>query len=415
MKCTLLSIGDELLIGQTLNTNAHWMSQKMNEIGIDIIHHVSLSDDATDIVHCLKNALSDSTIVLITGGLGPTSDDITKDVLNQYFGGNLKFNEEAYRNIEQIYKLRERDITDEAKQMSYIPDNCIMIPNTLGTAPGMLFRNGDHVIVSMPGVPYEMKAMITHTVIPYLQNNFQLPVIIHKNILTAGVGETILSDKLKSFENNKDTRIKLAYLPSVGKVRLRLTVKGENRDELERLISNAKTEVVEAINEYIYGFDDDAFEEKVGEFLLAKNLKIGTAESCTGGYIAHLLTTVAGSSAYFKGSIISYANEIKQDLLNVKLETLQQYGAVSEPTVSEMLTGALQQLKTDIVIAVSGIAGPSGGTPDKPVGTVYIGIANKDTQYIKRLSLTNHRERNIQLSGIIALVMLLKFLKTNYN
>ena len=410
MKCTILSIGDELLIGQTLNTNSHWMSQKMNEIGIDVIHHISLSDDEKDIIKCLENALNTSNVVLITGGLGPTSDDITKDVLNRYFGGTLIFNEAANQNIENIYKLRNRYITDEAKQMSFVPDNCIAIQNSLGTAPGMIFSKDEKVIISMPGVPYEMKAMIINTVIPYLQENFQLPTIFHKSILTAGVGETVLAENLKEFEKNKDAQIKLAYLPNVGKVRLRLTIKGENKEELESVISKAKDEVVNAISEYIYGFDEDSFEEKIGELLIEKKLTIGTAESCTGGYIAHLITSVAGSSAYFKGSIVSYANEIKEDLLHVKNETLEEFGAVSEQTVSEMLTGALLQLKVDVAIAVSGVAGPNGGTAEKPVGTVFIGIATKDKQYIKKLSFTNNRERNIQLTSVVSLVMLRKFL-----
>lgn len=410
MKCTILSIGDELLIGQTLNTNSHWMSQKMNEIGIDVIHHISLSDNDKDIVNCLNNALLSSQLVLITGGLGPTSDDITKDVLCTYFNGKLIFNEEANQNIENIFKLRNREITEDARQMSYVPDNCIAIQNSLGTAPGMLFRQDEKVIVSMPGVPYEMKAMITNTVIPYLLENFNLPTIIHKSILTAGVGETVLADHLKIFEQTKDARIKLAYLPNVGKVRLRLTIKGENKEELEAVIAKATNEVIRAVEQYIYGFDDDSFEEKTGELLVKKQLTIGTAESCSGGYIAHLLTSVAGSSTYFKGSIVSYANEIKEDLLHVKKETLAQFGAVSEQTVSEMLSGALQQLKVDVAIAVSGVAGPSGGTAEKPVGTVFIGIATKEKQYIRKLSFTNNRERNIQLTGVVSLVMLRKFI-----
>lgn len=410
MKCTILSIGDELLIGQTLNTNSHWMSQKMNEIGIDVIHHISLSDNDKDIVNCLNNALLSSQLVLITGGLGPTSDDITKDVLCTYFNGKLIFNEAANQNIENIYRLRNREITEDARQMSFVPDNCIAIQNSLGTAPGMLFRQDEKVIVSMPGVPYEMKAMITNTVIPYLTSNFNLPTIIHKSILTAGVGETVLAEHLKIFEQTKDARIKLAYLPNVGKVRLRLTIKGENKLELENVITKSTNEVIKAVDQYIYGFDDDSFEEKTGELLIQKQLTIGTAESCTGGYIAHLLTSVAGSSAYFKGSIVSYANEVKQDLLHVKKETLQQFGAVSEQTVSEMLSGALQQLKVDVAIAVSGVAGPSGGTAEKPVGTVFIGIATKEKQYIRKLSFTNNRERNIQLTGVVSLVMLRKFI-----
>ena len=415
MKATILSIGDELLIGQTLNTNVHWISQKMNEIGVDVIHHISLSDDKTDIINCLDNALSTSQVVLITGGLGPTSDDITKDVLNDYFGGKLIYNEEAFHNIETIYKLRKRDITEDARTMCLVPDNCIVIQNSFGTAPGMLFKKENNVIVSMPGVPYEMKAMIEKVVIPYLKENFTLPVIIHCNILTAGVGETVLSERLKEFEKNKDPQIKLAYLPNVGKVRLRLTTKGEDKSALEKIISHAKEEVVQAIGEFIYGFEDDTLEKNIGDLLVERGLSLGTAESCTGGYMAHLITSVSGSSAYYKGSIISYSNEIKKDILNVKPSTLQQFGAVSGETVREMVAGALEKLNVDIAIATSGVAGPTGGTSEKPVGTVFIGIGSKEKIIIKKLSFTNNRERNIQLSSVVALVMLRKFLLNRLN
>lgn len=410
MKATILSIGDELLIGQTLNTNAHWMSQKMNEIGIDVIHHVSLSDEKNDIITCLDNALSTSQVVLITGGLGPTSDDITKDVLCDYFGGQLVFNEEAYQNIERIFALRKRLINESTKRVAYLPDVCKVIQNTNGTAAGMIFTKDAKTVVSMPGVPYEMKGMIEEAVIPYLKATYTLPFIFHCNILTAGVGETQLADRLVDFEQNKDARIKLAYLPNVGKVRLRLTIKGEHKEELQSVLEAAKNEVVACIGEYIYGFDNDSLEENIGHLLLERNLTLGTAESCTGGYLAHLITSVSGSSAYYKGSIISYANEVKHDLLSVKEETLKQFGAVSEETVSEMLHGALSQLKTDIAIAISGVAGPNGGTAEKPVGTVFIGIADKEKSIVKRISFTSHRDRNIQLSSIVALVMLRKFL-----
>lgn len=410
MKATILCIGDELLIGQTLNTNAQWISQKMNEIGVDVIHHISLSDDKNDIVQSLDTALSTSTVVLLTGGLGPTSDDITKDVLAEYFNAQLVYNEDAFQNIASIYKLRNREITAEAKEMAYVPDNCIVIQNTLGTAPGMLFRKGDKVIVSMPGVPYEMKAMITDTLMPYLQQHFQLPVILHRSILTAGVGETVLAERLRDFEATKDERVKLAYLPNVGKVRLRLTVKGNDRNQLKKLISEAETVVVNAIEEFIYGYEDDKLEQKIGDLLLDRKWTLGTAESCTGGYIAHLITSVSGSSNYFMGSIVSYSNEVKKEILGVKEETLIQYGAVSEQTVQEMITGALDVLRTDVVIAVSGVAGPSGGTAEKPVGTVCIGVGSKEKTIVKRLSFTNNRERNIQLTGVVSLVMLRKFL-----
>lgn len=410
MKCTILSIGDELLIGQTLNTNAHWMSQKMNEIGIDVIHHISLSDEKSDIITCLENALKTSQVVLITGGLGPTSDDITKDVLCDYFGGNLVFNESAYRNIERIFALRKRLINESTKRVAYLPDVCKVIQNKNGTAAGMVFSNEGKTIVSMPGVPYEMKDMITDDVVPYLKNNYTLPFIFHCNIQTAGVGETQLADRLIDFEKNKDPRIKLAYLPNIGKVRLRLTIKGEKAEELKVVLENAQKEVVSCIEEHIYGFENDLLEQKIGELLVAKNLTIGTAESCTGGYLSHLITAVSGSSAYYKGSVIAYSNEIKHQLLGVNAETLATFGAVSEQTVTEMVAGALKHLNVNIAIAISGIAGPAGGTPEKPVGTVVIGIGNKEKTIVKKLSFTNHRDRNIQLAAVVALVMTRKFL-----
>lgn len=415
MKATILSIGDELLIGQTLNTNVHWMSQKMNEIGIDVIHHVSLSDEKNDIINCLENAMSTSQLVLITGGLGPTSDDITKDVLCEYFGGKLVFNQAAMENIERIFELRKRLINEATKRVAYLPDVCIPIQNKNGTAAGMIFTKDGKTIVSMPGVPYEMKAMVIDDVIPYLKANYDLLYIFHYSILTAGVGETQLADKLIEFERNKDARIKLAYLPNIGKVHLRLTIKGDNKDELESVIQQAKAAVMSAIGEYVYGFDDDLLEKNIGDLLLERNLTVGAAESCSGGYLSHLITSVSGSSAYFKGSIISYANEIKENILQVKPETLQQFGAVSEETVKEMISGALHTLNVDVAMAISGVAGPTGGSPEKPVGTVFIGVGTKEKTIVKKLSFTNHRDRNIQLSAVVALVMLRKFLLNQLN
>lgn len=409
MKCTILSIGDELLIGQTLNTNAQWMSQKMNETGVDVIHHMTLSDDKQDIIKCLNYALEESELILITGGLGPTSDDITKHVLAEYFDAKLVFNEAAYQNIERIFALRKRLINEATKQVAFLPDKCTVIQNKNGTAAGMIFTKDGKTIVSMPGVPYEMKSMIEDDVIPYLKSTYNIPFIFHVNILTAGVGETQLADRLIEFEKNKDARVKLAYLPNIGKVRLRLTIKGDDKELLLKLLESAKKEVVAQIEEYIYGYDNDTLEQNIGQLLLERNLTLSTAESCTGGYLAHLITSVSGSSAYFKGSIISYANEVKQDILGVQAETIREFGAVSEQTVSEMLSGALKNLKSDIALAISGVAGPTGGTADKPVGTVYIGVASKDKMYVKRFSFTNHRERNIQISAVVALVLLRKF------
>ncbi|HNF47803.1 MAG TPA: competence/damage-inducible protein A [Chitinophagales bacterium] len=421
MRGIVICIGDELLIGQTLNTNAWFISQKMNETGIDIIRHISIADEKNSITKTLDEALALADVILITGGLGPTSDDITKKVLCDYFGGTLVFNEKAYENIERIFSLRQREINEATRQVAFLPDVCIPIPNKNGTAAGMLFRNENKVVVSMPGVPYEMQAMVTDYFIPYLQQNFSLPLILHKTILTAGVGETQLAERLTVFEKNKHPQVKLAYLPSVGKVKLRLTIKSEAENHaiqnttLYELMEQSRNEVLAAIGEYVYGFDEETLEANIGKLLKDKKLTLSTAESCTGGTIAQMITSVAGSSAYFKGSVVAYSNDVKEQVLHVQSATIQRFGAVSEETVAEMLDGALSVLHTDLAIAVSGVAGPGGGSAEKPVGTVMIGIANKNQQYIRRLSFTNHRGRNIELSSVVALVMLRKFVLKYYS
>ncbi|HQD12910.1 MAG TPA: CinA family nicotinamide mononucleotide deamidase-related protein, partial [Chitinophagales bacterium] len=312
MKATILSIGDELLIGQTLNTNAHWMSQQLTAIGVDVLRHVSVSDKRAEIVGALDTAMADTQVILITGGLGPTSDDITKDVLCEYFGGALVFNEAAYENIRQIFNRRNREISEATRQVAFLPDNCLPIQNAFGTAAGMLFRRDDRVVVSMPGVPYEMKAMVENGVIPYLQSEFTLPLILHHHFYTAGVGETQLAELLTDFEKNKPADMGLAYLPSVGKVRLRLTLKGQDKADLQSRMQAARETVYAAVKAHVYAEEDIPLEQVVGRLLAERGKTLGTAESCTGGYIAHLITSVAGSSDYFKGSVISYSNEIKQ-------------------------------------------------------------------------------------------------------
>ena len=414
MKAEILTIGDELLIGNTINTNAAWIAQQLNLIGIDVIHHLTLSDEKQDIIKSLDSSLKNVDIIVITGGLGPTNDDITKYVLTDYFGGKLVFNEAAFQNIERLFAHRKKWINEATKKVAYLPDNCIPIQNKMGTAAGMIFTKNNKTIVSIPGVPYEMKAMMSDDFIPYLQKKYELPTILHKHILTAGVGETEIAEKLESFEHNLSKYLKLAYLPSLGSVKLRLTAKGNTAEKLQKIINDATEEIQSKLNEWIFGYDDETLESVIGKKLQSKNLMLGTAESCTGGMLAHKITSVAGSSAYFKGSIISYANEIKEDILGVQKKTLAKYGAVSEETVSEMLLGALKQLDVNIAVAISGIAGPDGGTKEKPVGTVFIGIANKEKQLIKKFSFYKNRAINIELSSVFALVQLRKFLNEYY-
>jgi nicotinamide-nucleotide amidase len=414
MNANILTIGDELLIGNTINTNAAWIAQQLNIIGVDVKHHITLSDLKEDIVHGLDLYLKDADIIVITGGLGPTNDDITKKVLCEYFHGNLVFNEEAYFNIERIFNSRKRLINEATKLVAYLPDNCQPIQNKNGTAAGMIFTKQNKTIVSMPGVPYEMKAMFKYDFIPYILKKYTLPIIIHKHILTVGIGESQIADELVEFEKKLPSTIKLAYLPSIGKVKLRLTAKGTEVKLLQNQINEATAYILNKVKNNVYGFDDDIFEAKIGELLKENKLTLCSAESCTGGNIAHLITSVSGSSTYFKGSVVAYDNSIKENILKVKKKTLQEFGAVSEQTVSEMLDGVLSIMDADVAVATSGIAGPSGGTNEKPVGTVVIGVASKNNQYIKKIIFTNNRAVNIELSSIVALFMLKKFVEKHF-
>ncbi len=414
MRADILSIGDELLNGQTVNTNAAWMAQRLNDIGIGVRHIINLSDKREDILATLKSSLEKCDIVLITGGLGPTSDDITRDVLCEYFSSELEFDEKVLKGIEMLFKNRKRIITDEVKDLAMVPTKAKTIYNYMGTAPGTIFTEERNVVVSMPGVPYEMKNMMKNDILPYLKRNFELPVIMHRHILTAGVGESKIASKLKDVEVSLPSNIGLAYLPSVGKVNLRLTASGNDKSLVESSLKKVENQVLANISKYVYGFDNDLLEKKIGDFLLEKGLTIGTAESCTGGYIGHLITLIAGSSKYFKGGVISYANQVKEDVLGVEKSILETEGAVSEPTVEQMINGAIKQLDVDIAIAASGVAGPTGGTPEKPVGTVYIGIGTSNKKYIRKIHFTPLRDKNIQMTGVVALVMLRKFLLENY-
>ena len=410
MKAIILSIGDELLNGQTVNTNASWMSIELNQLGIDVIRVVVLSDKKADIVDVLEYSLKHADIVLFTGGLGPTSDDITRNVLCEYFNSKLVFDERVFEYIEKLFIHRNRAITNETKDLARVPDNAVVLYNSMGTAPGMLFEQNGKIIISMPGVPYEMKAVMQGQVFPYFRKHLDLPVIIHRFYKTAAIGESLLSKELVVFEKELPDHISLAYLPSVGSVKLRLSARGKESAKLKADLQIQEEKIMSAIGKYVYGFDDETLSESIGKLLLKYNKQLVTAESCTGGYISHLVTKTAGSSAYYKGSIIAYSNAIKQSHLNVKKDTLENHGAVSEETVKEMIVGAVQKMDADVAVAVSGVAGPSGGSKEKPVGTVIIGVGTKDEQYIRRLTFTKNRLKNIELSAVVALVMLRKFL-----
>jgi nicotinamide-nucleotide amidase len=412
MRATLLTIGDEILIGQITNTNAVWMAQQLNSIGITVYEMLSVSDNAEHIKTAFDHALAKSDIVLVTGGLGPTKDDITKTTLADYFKANLVFDPQIWADIESYLTRRGHPILEAAKVMALIPDCCQALPNKHGLAPAMWFeRDKGKVLIAMPGVPQEMMKFMELDVLPRLQTQFQLPVIVHHTIMTAGIAESSLAQKIEDIEDSLPAHIKLAYLPAYGVVRLRLSGSGNNRKAIEQEIAQYAQAIYDRLYpKYAFGTDNDTLESVLGELLVAQNANLALAESCTGGFIAHKITSVPGSSRYFEGSVVTYSYDLKQQLLGVKPETLAQYGAVSEQTVCEMAQGTIQNLHVAYAIAVSGIAGPGGATPDKPVGTVWIAVANRETVKAKRFEFARTRDINIQMSSNIALNELRKFI-----
>ena len=413
---SVITIGDELLIGQVIDTNSAWIAQELNKAGIALKRRVAVGDGATDILAALDEESRQADVILITGGLGPTTDDITKPLLCTYFNGKMIVDAEALQNVEYLFeKVFKRPLTEVNRKQAEVPDVCTVIQNKRGTAPGMWFEKNGKIFVSMPGVPNEMQGIMKEA-IEKLKSRFTLPVIIHKTLLTAGIGESMLAEKIKDFEAELPSNIKLAYLPNYGMVRLRLSTSGYEKEIIENEIESHFEELKKLAKEFLVTDKDEPLEKFIGKLLLSKNATMGTAESCTGGYIAHLITSHPGSSGYFKGSVVSYDNDVKENVLHVAAQTLQTFGAVSEETVKEMLAGALKILRTDYAIAVSGIMGPGGETPGKPVGTVWIAVGGIDklTGKIKQQTLQLHlrfdRMRNIQVTAMNALNLLRKFI-----
>jgi len=407
MKAEIVTIGDELLIGQVIDTNSAWMAEQLNLHGIRVSQITSISDNHEHILTTLKEAANRADIILITGGLGPTRDDITKNTLCEYFDTKLVFNQEAYENLERIFKNRGFKMTPLNRAQAEVPENCTPLLNVNGTAPGMWFEKDGKIYVSMPGVPFEMKAIMEDNVLPRLQAICHV-TIFHRTILTQGVGESFLAAKIEAWENDLPPLIKLAYLPQPGIVRLRLTASGPDRIQLETLVSEKTEELYKLIPEYIFGEGEETLESVTGYLLKKHEYSLGTAESCTGGYIAHLMTSIAGSSAYFKGSVVAYSNEIKEYALGVSPQTLSKYGAVSAETVFEMAAGLIRKYKVHCAIAVSGIAGPDGGTDEKPVGTTWICVLTPKGAETRKFTFGDHRGRNIRRASLAALDMLRK-------
>ena len=410
---SIITIGDELLIGQTIDTNSAFIAQELNKIGVWVRRRVAVGDVYDEIWNALDEESKESDTIIITGGLGPTADDITKPLLCNYFSGKLVVNEEVLTHVkylfEKIYR-RPGPILERNLKQAEVPDVCTVLHNARGTAPGMLFHKDRRVFISLPGVPHEMKGLVTSEVIPRLLNEFRMPAIVHKTVFTAGQGESVIAELLKDFEPALPEHIKLAYLPNYGMVKLRLTAKGNSKAEVETEMQPYFEKLQDLVKEYLVTNEDEGLEIVVGKLLKAKNKTMGTAESCTGGYIAHLITSVAGSSAYYKGSVVSYDNTVKENLLGVQHEILMSAGAVSKETVIQMANGAVQTLKVDYALATSGIMGPGGGSEDKPVGTVWIAVASKEKTETLKLNLRFDRQRNIAMTAANALNFLRKFI-----
>ncbi len=411
MLAEIITIGDEILIGQIVDTNSAWMAQQLNNAGIRVKQISSVSDDRQHILTALAEAAERAGIIFITGGLGPTKDDITKKTLAEYFGVGMVESKAALNNVLRIFEKYKRPLLEVNRLQAEVPENCEVIVNKNGTAPGMWFNHNGKIYVSMPGVPFEMMYMMEEQVIPKIKTLFKLPVIIHKTILTVGEGESFLAERIADIEDSLPTHIKLAYLPKLGQVRLRLSGYGENESLLRKEVNDYLSKLVERVSDFVIAEEDIPLEKAILNYMTEKGLTLSVAESCTGGYISHLLTQHAGSSKVFFGGAISYSYELKESMLGVKNETLWQYGAVSEQTVSEMVEGALLNFKSDYAIAVTGIAGPDGGLPDKPVGTVWIAVASAKKMVAKKFTFGTKRQQNIERSATMAFFMLNNLLK----
>jgi nicotinamide-nucleotide amidase len=411
---SIITIGDELLIGQVIDTNSAFISQELNKIGVWVKRRVAVGDSKEEIVRALNEESRDTNIIIMTGGLGPTADDITKPVLAEYFGGKLVMNEDVRKHLVYLFEeVFRRPLIERNLKQAEVPDVCTVLPNARGTAPGMWFKKNGKVYVSLPGVPHEMKGLISNEVLPRLQQSFTMPFISHRTMLTAGVGESYVAEMIKDWEEKLPAHLKLAYLPNYGMVRLRITGWSTNKEQLENELNTEFEQLKILVREWLVTDEDQSLPQALSNLLRSKNKTMSTAESCTGGYIAHLITAYPGASNIYKGSVISYDNEVKIKTLQVSPATLQKLGAVSEEVVREMAAGALAGLNTDYTIAVSGIMGPDGGSPEKPVGTVWVAAGDRNKLVTQKFQFRWDRERNIEMTATQALNLLRKFIVEN--
>ncbi|PIQ19666.1 MAG: competence/damage-inducible protein A [Cytophagales bacterium CG18_big_fil_WC_8_21_14_2_50_42_9] len=408
----IITIGDEILYGQIVDTNSAWLGTELTKIGLKVRQITSISDNPEHIIQTLDEVKQKTAVIFITGGLGPTKDDLTKHTLCRYFNTELVLHEPSLVHITELFKRYGRGMTELNRQQAFLPANCTPVPNPLGTAPGMWFEQEGVIFVSIPGVPFEMKRIMTDTVLPNLKEKFQDLQIQHRVIQTIGLGESFLADRIADWEDNLPPNIKLAYLPNLSGVRLRLTGFYNGQDNLETQLDNESEKLQQLIPEYIFALGEIPIEAAMGQLLKEKGFTIATAESCTGGHLAHKLTSGAGSSEYFIGSILAYHNNVKINQLGVSLEDLSRHGAVSEEVVSQMAANVRTLLNTDIGLATSGVAGPGGGTPDKPVGTIWIAYADAEKTVARQLSYNKDRLLNIEYTTYAALNLLRQQLKS---
>ncbi|WP_026632941.1 competence/damage-inducible protein A [Dyadobacter alkalitolerans] len=414
IRAEILTIGDEILFGQITDTNTQWIGSQLTDIGIRPVRKTSVGDNKADILDAFSAASQRVNVIIVTGGLGPTRDDITKHTFCEYFGTELEINQEALELITAFFAKRGRAMTELNIQQAALPKNCTYIPNLWGTAPGMWFEKDDVIYVSLPGVPYEMKSLMEFEILPRLKSRFVSNIIQHKSVRTIGIGESFLAETIAPWEDALPEHIKLAYLPHFGQVKLRLTGTGTDQPQLDADLAEQVALLMPYIEEWVFGFDTDELETVIGSLLKQHNATVGTAESCTGGFVANQITSVPGASQYFQGSVVSYSNEVKMNLLGVSPQTLKAFGAVSEQTAREMAEGARKVLNTTFAISTTGIAGPDGGTAEKPLGTVWIACATPEETFTQLLTLRNNRKINIELTASYALNLLRKtILKTN--
>jgi len=408
--CEIITIGDEILIGQIIDTNSAWMARELNKIGIKVKQITSVSDERTHLLNSLKEAESRADIVLITGGLGPTKDDITKKTLAEYFNKELELNAQVLDKIKILFAKFDRAINEVQIGQAMVLKDCIVMINENGTAPGLGIEKENKIFVSMPGVPYEMKALMEKSVLPLLKEKYKTPTIIHRTILTQGLGESFIAERIKDWENELPKHIKLAYLPSVGVVRLRLSAIGENKSILQNELKIQEEKLFPLLENVVFGYDNQTLEKVILDILKTQNKKLAVAESCTGGYISHLITKVPGASNFFNGSIISYINQVKINSLNVSKFDIDKFTEVSDTVAEQMAKGVLQKLNSDYAIATTGYAGPDGGNEENPIGSVWIAIASKEKVVSKKFQLGDNRERVIERASLNALMMLRKFM-----